>query len=62
MRMKYINRPPDVQEGHTINRAQGAARAIGSFIDAGLCWDDIAWFRSLTKLPIVLKGRHSLLR
>jgi 4-hydroxymandelate oxidase len=24
--------------------------------DPGLCWDDLAWFRSITDLPIVLKG------
>lgn len=56
MRMKYINNPPKVQEGHEINRNQGAARAIGSFIDASLCWDDLKWFRSITKLPLILKG------
>ncbi len=26
------------------------------FIDPGLCWADIAWFRALTRMPIVLKG------
>ncbi|KAI3631707.1 hypothetical protein MIR68_010180 [Amoeboaphelidium protococcarum] len=56
MRMKYIRTPPKVQEGHQIQRSQGAARAIGSFIDPSLCWEDLKWFRSITNLPIVLKG------
>jgi hypothetical protein len=24
--------------------------------DHALCWDDIMWLRSITKLPIILKG------
>jgi L-lactate dehydrogenase (cytochrome) len=39
-----------------VNRSQGTARAISTFIDPSLSWDDIAWFKSLTKMPIVLKG------
>lgn len=35
---------------------EGTARAISTFIDPGLCWEDIKWFRSITSLPIVLKG------
>ena len=27
-----------------------------SFIDPGLCWDDIPWFQSITKMPLILKG------
>jgi L-lactate dehydrogenase (cytochrome) len=37
-------------------RSQGAARAISSYIDPSLSWDDIAWFKSITSMPIVLKG------
>lgn len=29
---------------------------MGSYIDQGLQWEDIRWMRSLTHLPIVLKG------
>ena len=34
------------------------ARKAGSYAnrDPALCWDDIDWFMSITKLPIVLKG------
>ena len=57
MRLKFINNPPDVQDSSTIKtRDQGAARAISSFIDPGLCWDDLKWFKSITSVPIILKG------
>jgi L-lactate dehydrogenase (cytochrome) len=39
-----------------LNRDQGTARAISAFIDPSLCWKDLAWIRSVTSLPIVLKG------
>lgn len=56
MRVKFVDDKPDVQEEEQVERNQGAARAISSFIDPGLCWDDLKWFRSITSLPIVLKG------
>lgn len=58
MRMKYSQEDPDeIQRNDTeVNRDEGAARAISSFIDPALCWDDIAWFRSITKMPILIKG------
>lgn len=36
-------------------RAAALMWALG-FSDPGLSWDDLAWLRSLTKLPLVLKG------
>lgn len=57
MRSKYDADAPDVQEDDDqIDRSQGAARAISSFIDTSLSWKDIPWFRSITKMPLVLKG------
>lgn len=35
---------------------QGATRAISKFIDPSLTWDDIIKLKSLTKLPIIIKG------
>lgn len=59
MRMKFALET-DVQKNSEqkafIPRAQGAARAISSFIDPSLNWNDLTWFRSITKMPIVLKG------
>lgn len=42
-----------------VDRSQGAARAISSFIDPSLNWDDVQWLRGTTKMPIVLKGVQS---
>lgn len=40
-------------------RNQGTARAISSFIDPSLNWDDLPWLRSLSKMKLVLKGVQS---
>jgi len=57
MRMKFVNEGTDLQKGDaSVDKSQGAARAISSFIDPGLSWNDIPWFRSMTKMPLVLKG------
>jgi L-lactate dehydrogenase (cytochrome) len=56
MRVKFVDDAPDVQADDHIDRSQGAARAISSFIDPSLSWTDIPWFQQQTKLPIVLKG------
>jgi L-lactate dehydrogenase (cytochrome) len=58
MRSKFSDTGSNVQgsSGDNVDRSQGAARAISSFIDPALQWSDIAWFKSITKMPIVLKG------
>jgi L-lactate dehydrogenase (cytochrome) len=56
MRSKFTDPGSNVQSGVDTDTTQGAARAISSFIDPALCWDDVAWFRSITKMPIMLKG------
>jgi L-lactate dehydrogenase (cytochrome) len=56
MRTKFTEQGSNVQSGQATDTSQGAARAISSFIDPSLSWDDIPWFRSITKMPIVLKG------
>ncbi|TFK23141.1 cytochrome b2 [Coprinopsis marcescibilis] len=59
MRMKFeAEDPSEVQKTGSdgVDRSQGAARAISSFIDPGLSWKDIPWFKSITKMPLVLKG------
>lgn len=56
MRSKFTEQGSNVQSGQATDNSQGAARAISSFIDPGLSWSDIPWFRSITKMPIVLKG------
>lgn len=58
MRTKFDDTGSNVQNtsGENVDRSQGAARAISSFIDPSLSWKDIPWFQSITKMPIILKG------
>lgn len=58
MRSKFSDVGSNVQSqgGDSVDRSQGAARAISSFIDPALSWKDIPWFKSITKMPIILKG------
>ncbi len=55
MRNKFTKNA-DVQKDDEVNRNEGVARAISEFIDPSLCWDDITWLKSITNLPIILKG------
>jgi len=58
MRQKYSADDPEqiVKSKAKVSRSQGAARAISTFIDPSLNWKDIKWFRSITNMPILLKG------
>lgn len=58
MRSKFSDTGSNVQAtgGDNVDRSQGAARAISSFIDPSLSWEDIPWFLEVTKMPIILKG------
>ncbi|KAG8903736.1 Cytochrome b2, mitochondrial precursor [Tulasnella sp. 403] len=42
--------------GADTNGTQGVAQAISGYQDPDICWDDIAWMRSITSLPIIVKG------
>ncbi|KAI9255821.1 FMN-dependent dehydrogenase-domain-containing protein [Phascolomyces articulosus] len=59
MRQKYSQDAPDEMDNETVQRDEGAARAISSFIDPSLNWKDVAWFKSITKMPIIIKGVQS---
>ena len=39
-----------------LGNASNASALYDDTITASLTWDDVAWFKSITKLPIVLKG------
>merc|ERR1711937_1124937 len=39
-----------------ISTNQGTTRAISSFIDPSLNWNDMPFFKSITNMPIILKG------
>ncbi len=49
MRNKFTTTEANFQKktGEKVNRNQGTARAISSFIDPSLCWNDIAWLKSI---------------
>ncbi|KZT62268.1 hypothetical protein CALCODRAFT_426253 [Calocera cornea HHB12733] len=38
------------------NEGKGVAQAISGYQDPDVNWDDIAWIKSLTKLPLYIKG------
>ncbi|KDN50276.1 hypothetical protein RSAG8_01612, partial [Rhizoctonia solani AG-8 WAC10335] len=42
--------------GEAGKKTQGVAQAISGYQDPDVCWADIAWIRSITKLPLVVKG------
>ncbi|EXJ86392.1 L-lactate dehydrogenase (cytochrome) [Capronia epimyces CBS 606.96] len=51
-----IQNPMMTTKAKNDRRGGGYGRLMGNFIDPNLDWDDIAWLRSHTKLPLVLKG------
>lgn len=55
-RVKVTHAGANVQSGKTGGKAQGTSKALTTFIDPALCWDDLPWFQSITKMDIVLKG------
>ncbi|CAK9017258.1 unnamed protein product [Durusdinium trenchii] len=60
MRNKFTQQGSDVQgddeEEGGVDRSQGATRAISSYIDPGLNWEDVPWLKSITKMKVLLKG------
>jgi L-lactate dehydrogenase (cytochrome) len=60
MRNKFTQQGSDVQgdddDDGDVDRSQGATRAISSYIDPGLCWDDVPWLKSITNMKLLLKG------
>ncbi|CAE6497016.1 unnamed protein product [Rhizoctonia solani] len=42
--------------GEAGKKTQGVAQAISGYQDPDVCWADIEWIRSITKLPLVVKG------
>lgn len=53
---EVIINPITGQRAETDKKGGGLTRTMGSYIDQGLTWEDLKWIRSLTHLPIVLKG------
>lgn len=51
-----LSNPMHANKAKNDKKGGGYGRLMGSFIDPALCWDDLAWLRSQTKLPLMLKG------
>ncbi|KAI9498144.1 FMN-dependent dehydrogenase-domain-containing protein [Zychaea mexicana] len=56
MRVKYSDDAPGEMEKKEVSRDEGAARYISTFIDPSLSWKDLSWLKSITNMPIILKG------
>lgn len=54
-RLKFVN-DTDVELGDGVDRDSGASKALSSFIDCGVDWNDIKTVKSWTKLPVLIKG------
>eukprot|EP00051_Salpingoeca_urceolata_P010782 m.132629 g.132629 ORF g.132629 m.132629 type:complete len:785 (+) comp16851_c0_seq3:98-2452(+) len=56
-RVKISHTGAAVQQGSgTVKKSEGTSKALTTFIDPSLSWDDLPWFQSITKMKIVLKG------
>lgn len=53
---EIVLNPVTGERAQTDRKGGGLTRMMGSYIDQSLTWEDLAWIRSLTSLPIVLKG------
>ncbi|CAL4061526.1 unnamed protein product, partial [Meganyctiphanes norvegica] len=57
--LRMGNFQSDDDKGNLVNKSSGGSginEYVVSLFDPSLTWDDIAWLKKLTKLPIVLKG------
>jgi 4-hydroxymandelate oxidase len=52
-----VNLLPSNEHGEVIGQSgAGMGQAFAWMLDASVTWKDIDWLRSLTKLPVILKG------
>lgn len=52
-----VNLLPAGARGETIGQSgAGMGQAFAGMLDASLTWKDVEWLRSITKLPVILKG------
>jgi 4-hydroxymandelate oxidase len=50
-----LNRPDSARVGQVVQDS-GLAAYIVSRYDSGLTWESVEWLRSITKLPVIVKG------
>lgn len=53
---QVIVNPVTGEQAKAEKQGNGLTRLMGRYIDQGMTWKDIAWIRSTTSLPIILKG------
>lgn len=53
---EVIINPATQERIQTDKKGGGLTRRMGSYIDQSMTWEDIKWIRSLTDVPLVLKG------
>lgn len=56
MRSQVTHSGAAAQGGKSGGQGQGTSKALTTFIDPSLSWDDLPFFKSITKMKIVLKG------
>src|SRR6478752_5604091 len=52
----YPFRDRELTAGVAGRTTPASAAELATLVDPTLCWDDLAWLRSLSRLPLVLKG------
>ncbi|CAG8482560.1 4692_t:CDS:1 [Scutellospora calospora] len=65
MQIKYDGALPNIidennENDNYLRRDQGASGVAASLIDPSFNWNDLKWIRSITSLPIVIKGIQTL--
>jgi L-lactate dehydrogenase (cytochrome) len=55
-RAKVDIAPPANYSKNKRDTSKGVVNSLATFFDPSLTWKDIEWLRSLTSMPIVLKG------
>lgn len=56
LRLKGNFEPPKTGAFEKHDETKGVSEAMFAGVDPDLCWDDIKWVRSQTKLPLLVKG------
>ncbi|KIR58626.1 L-lactate dehydrogenase [Cryptococcus bacillisporus CA1873] len=56
LRLKGNFEPPKTGAFEKHDDTKGVSEAMFAGVDPDLCWDDIKWIRSQTKLPLLVKG------
>lgn len=53
---EVIVNPVTGERAENDKKGGGLTRRMGSYIDQSMTWEDINWIRSLTNVPLILKG------